>query len=93
MVSSVHRTFILLLCIGYLAVQPDKVSGLKRMDLALRQGQEVRGLQAKNPRILKAVTYEGMNTQKKPPHAKKFDPNESSKRRVRRGSDPIHNRS
>lgn len=46
----------------------------------------------------KARTMEVMNTKKNKKHKKKanlenrIDPNQSSKRRVRRGSDPIHNR-
>jgi hypothetical protein len=94
MVFSAHRAFILLICIGFLAVQPDKVSGMRRIDLAPIQGQEVRGAMTQNRRILKDVAMEGMNTEKKSAHVnKKFDPNESSKRSVRKGSDPIHNRS
>lgn len=93
MVFGAQRAFILLICIGFLVVQPEKVSGLRRIDLAPKQGQE-RGALAQNQRILKAVAMEAMNTEKKSAHAnKKLDPNDSSKRRVRKGSDPIHNRS
>ncbi|XP_018817661.1 CLAVATA3/ESR (CLE)-related protein 45 [Juglans regia] len=94
MVYGAHRVFILLICIGFLAVQPDKVSGLRSIGLALKQGQEDCELMAQNHRVLKVVAMEQINTGKTTAHVnKKFDPNESSKRRVRRGSDPIHNRS
>uniref|UniRef100_A0A2N9J093 Uncharacterized protein n=1 Tax=Fagus sylvatica TaxID=28930 RepID=A0A2N9J093_FAGSY len=95
MVFNAHRAFILLICIGILAIQLDKVTGLRSIDIALKQGQEDHGiLSAQYRRILKAVTTEGMNTEKKSEHAnKKFEPNESSKRTVRKGSDPIHNKS
>ncbi|KAJ0038312.1 hypothetical protein Pint_22766 [Pistacia integerrima] len=84
MVFCAQRVLILLLCMGLLTVQPDQVYGLRRIDL-LRQN---------NQRSLKATTMEEMNTQKNSTQIKStFDPNQSSKRRVRRGSDPIHNRS
>ncbi|KAF8399478.1 hypothetical protein HHK36_015344 [Tetracentron sinense] len=83
---------ILLICFGFLAVQPEKVSGLRSIDLVLRWDKE-HGLVPKHARILKAVAMEELNTEKKSaPSPPTFDPNRSSKRRVRRGSDPIHNR-
>ncbi|KAB1208054.1 CLAVATA3/ESR (CLE)-related protein 45 [Morella rubra] len=94
MVSSADRALILVICIGFLAFRPDKVSGLRSIDLAIKQGQEAHGIMAQSRRVLKAVAMEGMNTEKKSAYVnKKSDPNQSSKRRVRRGSDPIHNRS
>ncbi|KAK9935150.1 hypothetical protein M0R45_022262 [Rubus argutus] len=87
MVLSSHRVLILVICIGLLVFQPSEVSGLRNIGVVLRQNQE-------HHRILKAVAMEEMNTgNKNSANANKnFDPNHSSKRRVRRGSDPIHNR-
>lgn len=87
MVLSSHRVFILAICIGLLIFQPSEVSGLRSIGVARRPNQE-------HHRILKAVVTEEMNTGKKNSTStnKSFDPNQSSKRRVRRGSDPIHNR-
>ncbi|KAJ0095458.1 hypothetical protein Patl1_15936 [Pistacia atlantica] len=83
MVFCAQRVLILLLCMGLLTVQPDQVYGLRRIDL-LRQNQHSQG----------PTTMEEMNTQKNSTQINStFDPNQSSKRRVRRGSDPIHNRS
>ncbi|XVF03334.1 hypothetical protein REPUB_Repub04eG0252200 [Reevesia pubescens] len=90
MVCSAKRLLIFLIFFGLLAVQPDKVSGLRTIDFVFRH------LDTRNQRILKAVDHmKGMSTEKKVPAPvnNKFDPNQSSKRRVRRGSDPIHNRS
>lgn len=95
MVFQAHRGyFILLICIGFLAIQPNKISGLRSIDLALKQGHEDCGVVAMNPRVLKSLVMEaGRNTEKMSAHVnKKIYPNESSKRRVGRGSDPIHNR-
>lgn len=94
MVSRSQRVLILLIFIGFLAVEPDKVSALRSIDLVLRQSPEDHMLAAKNQRILKAVVTENLRKEEKAaPVNKKFDLNQSSKRRVRRGSDPIHNRS
>ncbi|KAE8716092.1 60S ribosomal protein L34 [Hibiscus syriacus] len=61
--------------------QPVEVSGMRNLDV-FRHVQ----------RVLKAVDTKGMDTEKKPAFGNNgFDPNRSSKRRVRRGSDPIHN--
>ncbi|KAI4314159.1 hypothetical protein L6164_027094 [Bauhinia variegata] len=95
MVFSASRVLILLLlCIGFLSFQPDKAFGLRSFELALGQSQEENKTMLRNQRILKAVNMEVMSTKKDSAKAnKKFDQNQSSKRRVRRGSDPIHNRS
>lgn len=94
MVFSTQRALILLICIGFLAVKPDKVSGMRSIDLVLRQNRHDHMLAPKNQRILKAVSMEDLNKGEKSATVnKKFDLNQSSKRRVRRGSDPIHNRS
>ncbi|KAG5536610.1 hypothetical protein RHMOL_Rhmol08G0209600 [Rhododendron molle] len=78
------RILLLLVCIGFLSIQPERVSGLRILDLALRKS-----------RILKAVGL--VEVQTPPPSlapvpSLAFDPNQSCQRRVRRGSDPIHNR-
>ncbi|XWS64260.1 hypothetical protein CRYUN_Cryun06bG0171000 [Craigia yunnanensis] len=94
MVCSAQRVLILLTFFGLLAVQPDKVSGLRSIDLVFRHSQEESGIATMNQRILKAVDMKEMSTEKKAaPVNNTFDPNQSSKRRVRRGSDPIHNMS
>ncbi|KAL8248478.1 hypothetical protein R6Q59_005346 [Mikania micrantha] len=84
MISSTHKLFILLACIGILATEPYIVSGFRGMFIELPTGH----------RMLKEVSV--VDPQAKPSAAalnKKFDPYQSSKRPVRRGSDPIHNRS
>ncbi|KAK9278045.1 hypothetical protein L1049_027602 [Liquidambar formosana] len=90
---SAYRVVILLVCIVFLAVQPEKVDGLKSIDLALKwdKGQL---LFLRNSRILNAVAVEDLPTKPSlaPAPSMMFDPNQSDKRRVRRGSDPIHNR-
>ncbi|EOY01933.1 Clavata3/esr-related 45, putative [Theobroma cacao] len=96
MVCSAQRVLMFLILFGLLAVQPDKVSGLTTIDLVFRHSREENRIATRNQRILKAVDMKGMSTEKKPaavPVNNTFDPNQSSKRRVRRGSDPIHNRS
>ncbi|KAJ4959641.1 hypothetical protein NE237_019551 [Protea cynaroides] len=76
-------------------VQPGKVLGIGSIDHVLRWDKQEEGLVGKNSHVLKAVMEE-LKTQKNlapgAPETPKFDPNRSSKRRVRRGSDPIHNR-
>ncbi|XP_024933981.3 CLAVATA3/ESR (CLE)-related protein 45 [Ziziphus jujuba] len=95
MVLTSHRVLILLICIGFLVVQPDKVSGLRSIGIAIRETKKDHDLLlSKNQRILKAVNMEEINTTKNSKTSdEKFDPNQSSKRKVRRGADPIHNRS
>ncbi|KAL0408695.1 UNVERIFIED_CONTAM: CLAVATA3/ESR (CLE)-related protein 45 [Sesamum radiatum] len=89
----IHRVFMLFVCVGLLALQPNEVCGLRRADLALRQGRGDQSVMVKSHRVLNAVHVNNLNTDKKPaPVNKKFDSNQSSKRKVRRGSDPIHNR-
>ncbi|XVF85922.1 hypothetical protein PTKIN_Ptkin17bG0156700 [Pterospermum kingtungense] len=92
MVCSAQRLLLVLVLLGLLAVPPGKVYGLRNIDLVLiRHGQEQHGVAT---RSLKAAEMKEMSTEKKlpaPPN-NKFDPNQSSKRPVGRGSDPIHNR-
>ncbi|GMN41852.1 hypothetical protein TIFTF001_011080 [Ficus carica] len=91
---STHRVLILLICIGLLSVQPDKVSGLRSIDTALREHKQDNHILLQIRRFLKVVNMEGMSTEKRTSASRndKVDPNQSSKRQVRRGSDPIHNR-
>lgn len=47
-----------------------------------------------NNRVLQGVSMQDLNaTRRSTPKNKKYDPTQSSERRVQRGSDPIHNRS
>lgn len=90
----VYRGVILLACIGFLALQPDIVSGLRSIDFVLRQENMLLPF-VRNSRILEAVALKDL--QKNPslapaPSTTMLDPNKSSKRQVRKGSDPIHNR-
>lgn len=94
MVSSAHRVFILLICVGFLAVQQNKVYGLTSVDLAIRHSKKAPGTVSSHQRILGDENMQVRNKEKKSASLNKtFDPYQSSKRRVRRGSDPIHNRS
>lgn len=62
------------------------------MDLVLRWN-EGHGQAAENWRLLKAVDAKDVNiVEQLAPAPSALDPNQSNKRRVRRGSDPIHNK-
>ncbi|KAJ0455262.1 hypothetical protein HanRHA438_Chr15g0701781 [Helianthus annuus] len=85
MISSTHKLFIFLTCIGLFTTEPYMVSGFRNIGIEVPTGHH---------RVLKTVSM--VDPQAKPSSAalnKKFDPYDTSKRRVRRGSDPIHNRS
>ncbi|KAL3018390.1 hypothetical protein AAZX31_05G026000 [Glycine max] len=73
------RGFIVLVCVGILASQPFK--GLLPF--------------VRSFRILKAVAVEDLQSKVElvPAPSMTFDPNQSNKRTVRKGPDPIHNRS
>lgn len=79
------RGFFLLFCIGILASEPHKVCSLRSKDLALRSFRSLKGV----------VATEDLNTKLDfaPAPSMTFDPDQSNKRAVRKGSDPIHNRS
>lgn len=85
-----RRVIIFLAFIGFISIQTDKVYGLKSLDLAPRwvQGEPVF---RRNSRILKAdeVAILNLSPSSAPSTAMSFDPNESSKRRFQRGSDPV----
>ena len=88
-----HRGVILLVCIGLLALQPEKVSGLRSIDLALKW-DKVQSPFLKHLRVLKVVAVDDFHAKLNlaPAPSVMVDPNQSNKRRVRKGSDPIHNR-
>ncbi|KAL0355749.1 UNVERIFIED_CONTAM: hypothetical protein Sradi_4021800 [Sesamum radiatum] len=72
--------------VGLLSIQPANVSASRSIDLAVRHS-----------RVLKAAggALQDLNVPRDiaPSPATTFDPmNQSQKRRVRRGSDPIHNK-
>ncbi|KAJ6901295.1 hypothetical protein NC651_019144 [Populus alba x Populus x berolinensis] len=74
-------------------VQPDEVYGLTSVELVLRHNQKAQGTAPQSQRVLKDVDMQGMDTKKSAHASKTFDRSQSNKRGVRRGSDPIHNRS
>lgn len=82
---------MIIVCILFLSTQIQTVSASRRVDLAWRWGGE--RLFSRNSRLLKGVKVEELDTQLNiaPTPAMMFDPNQSNKRRIRRGSDPIHN--
>lgn len=88
-----YRGAILLVCIGFLALQPGKVSGLRSMDLALRWDKGHFSF-LNSLHVVKAVSVEDLQAKLSlaPAPAMTFDPSQSNKRKVRKGSDPIHNR-
>ncbi|KAJ7956399.1 CLAVATA3/ESR (CLE)-related protein 45 [Quillaja saponaria] len=89
----VTRGLFVLVCIGFLACQPNKVSGLRSIDLALRWNNRQLPF-VRSFRILKAASMEDLQSKLNlaPAPSMTFDPNQSNKRTVRKGSDPIHNR-
>lgn len=94
MVFSSVRVIILLICVGFLAVQVNKVDGLTSVELAIRHSKNAPVTVSSHQRILTESAMQSMKTEKKAASLKKrLDPYRSSKRRVRKGSDPIHNRS
>lgn len=96
MVLFILRAFVLFIFIVLLAFLSNGVCGLRSADHAHERSREDRLEKVKNHRVLKAPSNNCFNTTttKKPgPLNKKFNSGQSSKRKVRRGSDPIHNRS
>ncbi|KAH6758439.1 hypothetical protein C2S51_018674 [Perilla frutescens var. frutescens] len=94
-----HRIIVLVFfCVGFLSIQPETASASRNIDLALTWGRGGGGgrLLLRSPRILKAAAAleeTNMPFNIAPSPAMTFDPNQSEKRTVRGGSDPIHNRS
>ncbi|KAK7274832.1 hypothetical protein RIF29_15931 [Crotalaria pallida] len=92
MVLHPSRIIILLFFVGFLSVQQE-VLGMSSLEIVLRQSQEDHRIMLQNQQTSKATSKEVLNTKKNSANISNgFNPNESSKRRVRRGSDPIHNR-
>ncbi|KAL0364013.1 UNVERIFIED_CONTAM: CLAVATA3/ESR (CLE)-related protein 45 [Sesamum angustifolium] len=93
MFLSVRRPFLLFICIGLLAFRPHDVYGFTSAGLVLRRGAQDQPLMTRNHRMLKKVDTNSFRTDKNRARLNKTsDPNQASKRKVRRGSDPIHNR-
>ncbi|KAL0364683.1 UNVERIFIED_CONTAM: hypothetical protein Sangu_0565900 [Sesamum angustifolium] len=80
---------LVLFCIGLLSVQTENVSASRSWSgegrLLLRSSHVL------NTDALQQTMNVPLNVA--PPPAMAFDPNQSGKRQVRGGSDPIHNRS
>lgn len=82
-------------CIGILASEPYQVCSLRSKDLALRRGNEkLPFLRNYHFRSLKGVATEDLQAKLElaPAPSVTFDPDQSNKRTVSKGSDPIHNR-
>lgn len=87
---STHRIIILaIFSIGLLSIKLESVSGLRTIDLSLRRDGRER-LILTSTRFARKSLDEPTNLAPSPATA--LDPDESQKRRVRRGSDPIHNK-
>ncbi|CAL9765287.1 unnamed protein product [Musa acuminata subsp. burmannicoides] len=82
-----------LLCVVLLSSwKPEQVCGLRNVGLVLRRNEEQTAV-AKSQRFLASVDAVDIDASKKPAAGPSpVDPYSASKRRVRRGSDPIHNR-
>lgn len=81
-----NRAFLVVLFfVSFLAMTPSEVCCSRSIGLAA-----ITVIEHTRDRLLNDVAVErSSNTAKSPP----FDPSSESKRRVRGGSDPIHNRS
>lgn len=90
----IHRAAILLLWIGFLALQPEGTSGLTNIDLALRWEKPQVPIFS-SFKFVKDVSL-GDDWQRTvafaPAPSTGLDPTQLNKRRIRRGSDPIHNK-
>lgn len=88
------KLFILLVCIAFLSVQAEVDFGPTNKDLVLRRGKGQSVIHQRSSRILEHVAVEDLEPQLdiSPAPSKMFDHNQSNKRRVRRGPDPIHNK-
>lgn len=83
---------VILVCIMFLSIRSEKVHALTSIDLALKWREE--NSISRNLRLLESVSVRKMNSRfgLAPTPSMMFDPNQTNKRRVRRGSDPIHNK-
>ena len=92
---SIHRKLVLLLLVTLLAAKPNMVCSVKRMDTIVHaskldhQHTPFKSQDLKADAAAKEVktTKDGSN-----PAHNVADPYQVSKRRVRRGADPIHNK-
>ncbi|KAF8021474.1 hypothetical protein BT93_G1806 [Corymbia citriodora subsp. variegata] len=89
----VQRTFIFVILVGSLAVNPSQASGLTSIELLARKAGEDQHIASLSRRLLKDTSKELLTGKASASKAASFNPNQSSKRQVRGGSDPIHNRS
>ncbi|CAO2826791.1 unnamed protein product [Amaranthus hypochondriacus] len=81
--------FIFLVCLTVVATQPHPVSGLSSIDLALKGHYPF----PRSRVLTQATEYDLIYPPSlAPTQSMVFHPDQSSKRRVRKGSDPIHNR-
>lgn len=90
-----YKMFVLLLClVGCIARQPLKASAIRNVDIALHRNELWSNAEKINPRklIQSMNKMENINAKSEQESTVKNDPNQSEKRRVHRGSDPIHNR-
>ncbi|RWW78759.1 hypothetical protein BHE74_00013004 [Ensete ventricosum] len=83
----------MLLYVVLLSWKLQQVCGLRNVDLVLERNEEQTAV-AKSERFLAGVDAVDIDASKKPEAepSSPFDPFGASKHRVRRGSDPIHNR-
>lgn len=95
MTMCIQRSFMVFICIGLLAFHPNQVCGSRNLGLLIRRyADDQPKHHHHHHRVLKGVEMNNLNTDnnKQAPVDGSTDPNKSSKRKVRRGSDPIHNR-
>ncbi|CAN6933058.1 unnamed protein product [Brassica oleracea] len=94
-VSALSREFFLKETQGDKAgVHPGDIAELKNMDIHFRYNREEHGILSGNRRILGEVNKDKVKAEKMQAQKNQTkDSLQSSKRHVRRGSDPIHNKS
>jgi len=90
----VLRGFFILVCVVMLASQPYIACGLRTKDLDLRWDKRKQPF-VQVSHVLKGVAMEGLESKMDlaPSPSMTFDANQSNKRTVKKGSNPIHNRS
>ncbi|MQL96730.1 hypothetical protein Taro_029413 [Colocasia esculenta] len=91
MVLHAHRLLALVVLVGFLAAQPEKACGLRSIGFVLRWTDEETAA-GKSRHALEDVELDVNVDVQLAPAPLSFDLNRTSKRRVPRGSDPIHNR-
>ncbi|EOA33235.1 hypothetical protein CARUB_v10021295mg [Capsella rubella] len=74
-------------------VQPSEIANLRSIRFQFRHTLEDQGMLRKNRRVLEEVNKSKVKNEETQEQKNKTDDSfQSSKRRVRRGSDPIHNK-